>query len=116
MTRLRSNLLVVVITLAAAIASAAAPSVDKLLIQKINASPLALTPVIITFDHKVTNSDFQLLQSLGITGGRYLSQLPMVLTSINANQLTTFGNYQKFNTEVERPVLNGPGKDPAPQP
>ena len=33
-------------------------SLDGLLTSQINASPLALTPVVITFNHKPTNSDF----------------------------------------------------------
>ena len=57
----------------------AVPSVDGLLSTRINASPLSLTPVVITFDHKVGNSDFLMLRSLGINGGRYLQQLPIVL-------------------------------------
>jgi hypothetical protein len=85
MTRLRLNLLAVLI-MAVATTAFAAPSVDRLLTQKISAAPTALTPVIITFDHKVTNNDFLVLKSLGISGGRYLTQLPMVLTSINASQ------------------------------
>jgi len=49
--------------------------------------PLSLTPVIITFNHKPAAADFAMLQSLGITGGRYLSQLPIVLTKVNLAQL-----------------------------
>ena len=61
----------------------AAVSVDGLLASKINALPLGLTPVVITFNQKPTTADFNMLRSLGITGGRYLNQLPIVLTSIN---------------------------------
>src|SRR6478672_4627748 len=64
----------------------AAISVDGLLSSRINAAPLGLTPVIITFDHQPTQADFTVLKSLGITGGRYLSQLPIVLTKINKTQ------------------------------
>lgn len=69
-----------------AISIAAAPSIDGLLATRINSSPLALTPVIITFESRPTSADFTMLRSLGITGGRYLNQLPIVLTSINRTQ------------------------------
>ena len=77
----RTNILaVVVLIIAANIAISAAVSVDRLLASQVNAVPLSLTPVIITFNHKPASADFAMLQSLGITGGRYLSQLPIVLT------------------------------------
>jgi subtilisin family serine protease len=79
----------VIIGAAAAFSSFAAVSVDGMLASKINALPLGLTPVVITFDHKPTNSDFLMLQALGIKGGRVLSQLPIVLTSINKTQLNS---------------------------
>jgi serine protease AprX len=80
------TLAVVLVTIAAFISALAAPSVDGLLAARINASPLSLTPVVITFDHSVTNNDFLMLQSLGIRGGRYTQALPIVLTSINRTQ------------------------------
>ncbi len=86
MRMLVKALAVVVVTIAASVSAVAAPSVDSLLAARINASPLSLTPVVITFDHSVTNSDFLMLQSLGIRGGRYTKALPIVLTSINRTQ------------------------------
>jgi len=84
----RTNILaVVVLVIAANIAISAAVSVDRLLASQVNAVPLSLTPVIITFNHKPASADFAMLQSLGITGGRYLSQLPIVLTKVNLAQL-----------------------------
>jgi hypothetical protein len=71
MRTLVKALALLVVTLAASVSILAAPSVDGLLAARINASPLSLTPVVITFDHGVTNSDFLMLQSLGIPGGRY---------------------------------------------
>lgn len=68
------------------ISAMAAASIDSLLNQQINDAPLALTPVVITFDHKPTDADFLMLKSLGISGGRYLQELPMVLTKINQRQ------------------------------
>ncbi|MBA3353119.1 MAG: S8 family serine peptidase, partial [Blastocatellia bacterium] len=65
----------------------AAVSVDSLVTTQVNASPLAATPVVITFEQRPTASDFTMLHSLGITGGRYLNQLPIVLASINRTQL-----------------------------
>src|SRR5678810_1103565 len=69
------------------ISANAAVSVDTLLNSQVNALPLGLTPVVITFNQQPTTSDFNMLRSLGITGGRYLNQLPIVLTSINRVQL-----------------------------
>ncbi|HSE19303.1 MAG TPA: S8 family serine peptidase [Pyrinomonadaceae bacterium] len=86
MRTLVKTLAILVVTIAAAISAVAAPSVDSLLAAKINAAPLSLTPVVITFDHSVTNNDFLMLQSLGIRGGRYTQALPIVLTSINRTQ------------------------------
>ena len=80
------TLALVIITFAATVSATAAPSVDSLLAARINASPLSLTPVVITFNHSVTNSDFLMLQSLGIRGGHYTKALPIVLTSINRFQ------------------------------
>ncbi len=86
MRMLVKALAVLVVTIAASVSAFAAPSVDSLLAARINASPLSLTPVVITFDHSVTNNDFLMLQSLGIRGGHYTKALPIVLTSINRTQ------------------------------
>jgi subtilisin family serine protease len=64
----------------------AAVSIDKLLVTQTSAAPLSLTPVIITYDHKPTSTDFNALKLIGITGGRYLQQLPIVLTLITKAQ------------------------------
>ncbi|MEO6393316.1 MAG: hypothetical protein ABIP75_15820, partial [Pyrinomonadaceae bacterium] len=64
------------------------------------------------FEQQRVNNEIWLPTSVEVN----LSAKVLLFKSINANQLTTFGNYQKFNTEVEKPILNGPGKDPAPQP
>ena len=83
----RANILVAVILMIAAnLSVSAAVSVDRLLVSQVNAAPLSLTPVIITFDHKPAAVDFAMLQSLGIVGGRYLTQLPMILTAVNLAQ------------------------------
>src|SRR3954462_431631 len=89
----RTNILAVVILIIAAnIAASASVSVDRLLITQLNAAPLSLTPVIITFNHKPGSADFTMLQSLGIAGGRYLSQLPMVLSKVNLSQFNALKN------------------------
>src|SRR5688572_19883198 len=75
-----------VIGISAVFSANGAVSVDPLLASKVNALPLGLTPVVITFNQKPTSTDFNMLRSLGITGGRYLNQLPIVLTSINRLQ------------------------------
>ena len=85
MRMLVKTLAILVVTIAVSVSALAAHSVDGLLAAKINASPLSLTPVVITFDHKVTNNDFLMLQSLGIRGGRYTQALPFVLTSTFPN-------------------------------
>ena len=71
------------------ITALALPSVDRLLNQQIAASPLKLTPVVVTFDHKLTNTDFLMLKSLGITGGVYMRELPIVLTKVNLTQFNS---------------------------
>ena len=86
MKRYINVLAIAVIILTVSVAISAAPSVDALLTSKTNASPLSLTPVIITFDHQPGAADLAMLSSLGIRGGRYLSQLPIVLTSVNRVQ------------------------------
>lgn len=88
MKRLTQFPALIILTLAINLSIFAAPSIDSLLNTQINAAPLSLTPVVITFDHKVGNTDFLMLKSLGISGGRYLNQLPMVLTSINKVQFS----------------------------
>lgn len=88
MKRINQIFAAAVFTLAIHYSVAAAVSVDGLLSRQINASPLALTAVIVTFDHQPTATDFTMLRSLGITGGRYLAQLPVVLTKVNKTQFT----------------------------
>src|SRR6476620_1491272 len=86
MKRAKQILAAITLIVTMQMAAMAAVSVDRLLSSQINALPLGLTPAIITFDHKPTSSDFLMLKSLGISGGRYLQQLPMVLTKINLTQ------------------------------
>jgi serine protease AprX len=77
-----------VLTLALHTASAvAAPRVDATLTKLVNSSPLALTPVVITYNHQPSSADFAALKSLGIKSGVYLDRLPMVMTAINKAQL-----------------------------
>jgi len=75
-----------IIFASAAFSANAAVSVDGLLSTQVNALPLGLTPVVITFNQRPTAADLTMLQTLGIRGGRVLSQLPIVLTSINRTQ------------------------------
>src|ERR1044071_8083099 len=86
MRTLVKALIVLVAMIAASVSVFAAPSVDSLLAAKINAAPLSLSPVVITFDHSMTSNDFLMLQSLGIRGGYYTKALPIALTSINRTQ------------------------------
>jgi subtilisin family serine protease len=88
MDRLKNLVLAALIAIVAVVSAFAAPSIDRLVTAKIDASPLALTPVIITFDHQPAATEFQMLRSLGIAGGRYMSQLPIVLTAVNKAQFT----------------------------
>ena len=86
MKKLNYVLAAAVLTIAVHFSAFASVSIDGLLDNQISTSPLGATPVVITFDHQPTSADFMMLRSLGITGGRYLSQLPIVLTKINATQ------------------------------
>jgi len=86
MNRLKTLIFAATTTIVLSISAFAATSVDRLLETKVNTLPLGLTPVIITFEKKPTSTDFQMLRSLGIAGGRYLKELPIVLTSINRTQ------------------------------
>lgn len=40
----------------------------------------------------------------------------LLLKTISANQRTTYGNYQRFNTEVDKAEVNSPPAEPAPSP
>ena len=91
----------------------AAVSVDGLLTSKVNALPLGLTPVVITFNHQPSAADFNMLRSLGITGGRYLNQLPIVLTSINRvqfNALKTKANVRSLYANRTFKLLDREGR------
>jgi subtilisin family serine protease len=64
-----------------------AATVDPLLRQRAQASPLALTPVVITYNRAPGSAELLALRTLGIRGGVVLGQLPMVLTAVTAGQL-----------------------------
>src|SRR5687768_12563596 len=76
-----------VLAAAPAPALAATPSVDRLLDAQVNALPLGLTPVVITYDHQPGTADLLALRSLGILRGTTLRELPMVLTVVTKAQL-----------------------------
>lgn len=78
--------LVLAVTLCAA-SAVAAPSLDPALVQAVNAKPLDLTPVIITFTHKPSSIEFTQLRALGIKGGYYFNSLPMLITVVNKSQM-----------------------------
>lgn len=86
MKTLRKLIVLAAVAAALAVTSFAAPSIDRLLASQVAASPLALTPVAITFENKPTSADLQLLRSLGITGGYAMRELPIVLTRVNLTQ------------------------------
>ena len=86
MKRLFYGFAVSILILSFQLISQALPKVDALLSQKINAAPLSLTPVVITFNSKPTSADFLMLKSLGIVGGYKTGELPMVLTLVNKTQ------------------------------
>ena len=89
MNRLLKFLAISFFAVTVQITAFALPSVDRLLNQQVAALPLRLTPVVITFDHKLGTADFTMLKSLGITGGVYMRELPMVLTKVNLIQLNS---------------------------
>ena len=91
----------------------AALSIDNLLNARVNALPLGLTPVVITFNQQPSVADFNMLRSLGITGGRYLNQLPIVLTSINRvqfNALKTKPNVRSLYANRTFKLLDREGR------
>jgi serine protease AprX len=110
MRRLFNFLAIAILMSVLQISALAAVSVDNLLNQQINAAPLSLTPVVITFDHKPANADFLMLQSLGITGGIALKELPMVLTKINKTQFDALrrksGIVSLYANHVFKPMNN----------
>ena len=87
MRKIEKLLAAAAIVVAVQLSAFAAVSVDRLLTSQVAALPLGLTPVIITFDHQPTSSDLTMLRGLGITGGIYLQQLPIVMTKVNLAQL-----------------------------
>ncbi|PYS98304.1 MAG: hypothetical protein DMF63_16760 [Acidobacteria bacterium] len=95
------------------ISANAAVSVDALLSTQINSLPLGLTPVVITFTQAPTSTDFNMLRSLGITGGRYMNQLPIVLTSVNRvqfNALKTKPNIKSLYANRRFKLLDREGR------
>jgi hypothetical protein len=70
-----------------AVAAQAVPKIDAKLTMLVNSSPLARTPVVITYDHQPSIVDFNALKTLGISSGVYLDRLPMVMTTVNKAQL-----------------------------
>lgn len=86
MKKLLYSIVILVLVLSFQLVLLAIPAVDGLLTQKVNAAPLSLTPVVITFNSKPTSADFLMLKSLGITGGYKTGELPMVLTLVNKTQ------------------------------
>ena len=86
MRKLRNLILAVWIAAVSAAAAFGAPTIDAQLAAAVNASPLALTPVAITFEQKPGSAQFFMLRSLGITGGYALTELPIVLTRVNRTQ------------------------------
>lgn len=92
-------LVVVLLTFTHAVDAA---SVDRLLIERVTLSPLGLTPVVITYAQRPAPSDLDALRLIGIRGGIVLSELPMVLTAINAAQL----NALRHNARVSSLYAN----------
>jgi len=88
----------------------ASPSVDRMLLQQVNSAPLALKPVIITFDHRLTGADFLMLKSLGISGGWKLQELPIVLTKINKAQFNALSRRSDikslYGNHIFKPLNN----------
>jgi len=74
-------------------ASVSSASVDPALEAAFASRPLATSiPAVITYDHQPAAADFGQLQSLGIVKGFALRQLPMVITDLNATQLSALRN------------------------
>src|SRR2546423_4175929 len=86
MTPIKQLISAAILVLAACFSAMAAVSIDRTLVNQVNAAPLSFTPVIITFDHQMTGADYTMLRTVGIMGGRYLQQLPIVLTLVNKSE------------------------------
>jgi subtilisin family serine protease len=110
MKRLFCGLAVLMVVLSAQAVSAALPKIDALLNQKINAAPLGLTPVVITFNAKPTSADFLMLRSLGILGGYKGGELPMVFTLVNKTQFNALKQKSNIRSlyanRIFRPLNN----------
>lgn len=110
MKRLIYSLTVLLAVLGIQTAVLALPKVDDLLLQKVNAAPFGLTPVVITFDNKPTSVDLTMLRSLGITGGYRTGELPMILTLINKTQFNALkqksGIRSLYANRIFRPMNN----------
>src|SRR5688500_18066119 len=87
MTRMHRLTTLVALSLVLLSSPASAATVDPLLRQRALLAPLALTPVVVTFNRAPGASDLLALRMLGIRGGVVLGQLPMVLTAVTAAQL-----------------------------
>jgi subtilisin family serine protease len=111
MNRLQTSIFTILFAiLAVATAPARAASVDPELTAAIEAAPLALTPVVITYQQAPTSTDLGALQALGITGGVVLNELPMVLTVVNKAQFDALrrqpGVLSLFANHVYEPYTN----------
>lgn len=93
---------------------ARAASVDPELSAAVDAAPLGLTPVVITYDHAPTAFDLNFLTLMGIPGGVVLNELPMVLTVVNSSQLDALqqrsGVVSLYSNRVYEPYLNASRK------
>jgi subtilisin family serine protease len=110
MKKLFYVLAVSVLVLVSQMVLMALPKVDALLSQKINAAPLSLTPVVITFNSKPASADFLMLRSLGILGGYKAGELPMVFTLVNKTQFNALRQKSSIRSlyanRVFRPLNN----------
>ncbi|HJQ27534.1 MAG TPA: S8 family serine peptidase [Blastocatellia bacterium] len=84
--------------------------VDPKLVTFFNTHLNAKTPVVITYDHKPTATDFARLQSLGISKGFACQKLPMVIADMNAAQLaglqTQAGVRSVWANRLMQPMTN----------
>lgn len=88
----------------------AAPVVDPELQAAIDAEPLRLHPVVITYDRKPTSSDLTSLNLMGISNGWVLRELPMVMTMVTPLQFERLksrsGIRSLYANRIYQPMTN----------
>lgn len=88
----------------------AAPSIDSALQALMDEAPLEVHPIVVTYEQHPASNELVALQSLGITGGVVLQELPMVLIQVNKVQFDQLkgrsGILSLYANRVYQPLTN----------